>query len=191
MQIGKQIQSHRRQFNLTQDELAAKLYVSRQTISNWENDRNYPDIENLVLLSTLFDTSIDQLVKGDVIQMKHLAFNHTTNRDVKWMLGLMLAAIVALAPAAFLPLPWAFIPTGVLFALAIIPATHIEYYKKKADVRTYREILAYMNGEDVTQLRKQRDSWRSHTQMALIVIGFGLVAGLLTLIALVPFILWH
>ncbi|MEJ7517531.1 helix-turn-helix transcriptional regulator, partial [Staphylococcus pasteuri] len=44
MNIGNQIQFFRQRDHLSQEDLAAKLYVSRQTISNWENDKSYPDI---------------------------------------------------------------------------------------------------------------------------------------------------
>ena len=44
MEIGKQIRKYRTELKLSQDDLADKVYVTRQTISNWENDRNYPDI---------------------------------------------------------------------------------------------------------------------------------------------------
>ena len=51
-------------------ELAYRVYVSRQTISNWENNTNYPDINGDVLLSEVFEISIDNLIKGDLEQMK-------------------------------------------------------------------------------------------------------------------------
>ena len=43
MKIGKQIKKYRTEMELSQDELAEKIFVSRQTISNWENNKNYPD----------------------------------------------------------------------------------------------------------------------------------------------------
>lgn len=49
-----------------QEDLAEKVFVTRQTISNWENAKNYPDINSLVLLSQLFGVSLDILVKGDL-----------------------------------------------------------------------------------------------------------------------------
>lgn len=70
MNLNKQIKNYREEFNFSQEELAKKLFVSRQTISNWENERSYPDIHNLLLLSVLFDVSLDELVKGDVEKMK-------------------------------------------------------------------------------------------------------------------------
>lgn len=70
MELGKQIKKYRNELGLSQDALAEKIYVSRQTISNWENDKNYPDVNSLVLLSEVFKVSIDNLIKGDVEIMK-------------------------------------------------------------------------------------------------------------------------
>ena len=54
MELGKQIKKYRSEKALSQDALAEKIYVSRQTISNWENDKSYPDVNSLVLLSKVF-----------------------------------------------------------------------------------------------------------------------------------------
>lgn len=51
--------------------MAEKLYVSRQTISNWERGKTYPDIDSLLLMATYFDVSLDNLIKGDVDAMKY------------------------------------------------------------------------------------------------------------------------
>ena len=63
MELSKQIKKYRTEANLSQVELADKIYVSRQTISNWENEKNYPDIKSLVLMSEVFQVSLDNLVK--------------------------------------------------------------------------------------------------------------------------------
>ena len=70
MEIGRQIRNYRTKAELSQEQLADLVFVSRQTISNWENDKNYPDIKSLVLLSEVFQVSLDQLVKGDLEKMK-------------------------------------------------------------------------------------------------------------------------
>ena len=70
MELSKQIKKYRTETNLSQEELADKIYVSRQTISNWENEKNYPDIKSLVLMSEVFQVSLDNLVKGDLERMK-------------------------------------------------------------------------------------------------------------------------
>ena len=70
MELSKQIKKYRTEANLSQEELADKIYVSRQTISNWENEKNYPDIKSLVLMSEVFQVSLDNLIKGDLERMK-------------------------------------------------------------------------------------------------------------------------
>ena len=59
MNLGTQIRKYRTELSLSQDELAEKLFVSRQSISNWENDKTYPDIKSLLLLSEVFSVSLD------------------------------------------------------------------------------------------------------------------------------------
>ena len=70
MELGKKIKYYRNEKSLTQDNLAERIFVSRQTISNWENDKSYPDISSIILLSEVLEVSVDNLIKGDVEQMK-------------------------------------------------------------------------------------------------------------------------
>lgn len=66
MELSSQIRSQRLEHGLSQDDLAEVIFVSRQTVSNWENDKTYPDVQSLELLSQLFGITIDELVQGDV-----------------------------------------------------------------------------------------------------------------------------
>lgn len=63
MELGTQIRKYRNERTLSQEALAEKVYVSRQTVSNWENDKSYPDVNSLVLLSEVCEISLDQLIK--------------------------------------------------------------------------------------------------------------------------------
>lgn len=63
MELGTQIRKYRNERTLSQEALAERVYVSRQTVSNWENDKSYPDVNSLVLLSEVFEISLDQLIK--------------------------------------------------------------------------------------------------------------------------------
>lgn len=65
MELGRRITELRKANNLTQEALAERCSVTRQTISNWENGKSYPDLEMLVFISDSFDISLDALVKGD------------------------------------------------------------------------------------------------------------------------------
>ena len=62
--VGKNLKNIRKKNNLTQDELAEKLSVTRQAVSNWENGKTEPDIETLTKIAQIFDISIDELVDG-------------------------------------------------------------------------------------------------------------------------------
>lgn len=64
MNLSKQIKKYRERDGYSQEYLAEKLYVSRQSISNWENDKSLPDIHNLLMMCELFNVTLDDLVKG-------------------------------------------------------------------------------------------------------------------------------
>lgn len=65
MKLSTQIRNLRKEHHLTQEDLASTLHVSRQAISNWENDKNVPDIECLIAIAKLFHVSLDTLILGE------------------------------------------------------------------------------------------------------------------------------
>ncbi len=65
MNIGNQILKLRKERQLTQDEFGRLFHVTRQTVSNWENEKSYPDLQILVSMSRQFDISLDTLLKED------------------------------------------------------------------------------------------------------------------------------
>ena len=101
MELGNQIKLHRAALSLSQEELAEKVYVTRQTVSNWETGKSYPDIHSLLLLSALFDVSLDQLIKGDLETMKQ----EVNAADVKAMNRDAIIYTVLLAATIILPVP--------------------------------------------------------------------------------------
>ena len=62
--LGARLKIARKQAQLSQIEAAKLMNVSRQSFSKWENDYNYPDLDNLVNLSELYQVSLDDLLKG-------------------------------------------------------------------------------------------------------------------------------
>lgn len=72
MEIGDKLKKARLDQGLTQENLAEQLNVSRQTISNWENNRSFPDIISILHLSDIYAISLDELLKGDQKVMRHL-----------------------------------------------------------------------------------------------------------------------
>ncbi len=71
MEIGQKLKEKRTEMGLSQEALAQRLAVSRQTISSWENNRSYPDIGSILKLSDLYGLSLDELLKEDIAMKKH------------------------------------------------------------------------------------------------------------------------
>lgn len=65
--IGKKLRSLRKNKKYTQKKLADKLNISRQAISNWETGKVYPDLDNLILLSKIYNISIDNIIQSGKI----------------------------------------------------------------------------------------------------------------------------
>lgn len=103
MKIGQQLKEARVRMKLTQDEVAEHILVSRQTISNWETGKSYPDIISVIALSDLYHLTLDQLLKGDEAMVKHLeistnlvASNVASNKKLIIGLGIYLALLFIL-----------------------------------------------------------------------------------------------
>ena len=65
MNISEKIKKIRDNERLTQEQFAEKIYVSRNAVAKWETNRGYPDIQNLITISEVFNVSLDELVKED------------------------------------------------------------------------------------------------------------------------------
>lgn len=157
MEIAEQIKAGRARLGLTQDELAQKVYVSRQTISSWENNKTYPDVQSLMLLSQTFGISIDDLVKGDVTRMKE-----RLEQDVKTLnsYGVGITLTVVAATIAIFATTWQGkhgwslgqqIPTMLIAVIACIVLAYCvaktERIKHDHDLQTFREISDFMDGK--------------------------------------------
>lgn len=176
MELSSQIKKYRTEMNLSQEELAEKIYVSRQTISNWENEKNYPDIHSLLDLSSLFGISLDQLIKGDIEIMReeiNQVEREKFNRNGKIYACLLALFIFSFAPMVVFFWPWGLIISVGIYVAALYYALKLEKCKKKYDVRTYQEIIAFTEGKRLDEIAKARESGKRPYQniMALIVCG--------------------
>lgn len=159
MEIGNQIKKHRTRLKCSQETLAENAYVSRQTISNWENGKSYPDIHSLLILGKLFNISLDELVKGDVETMN----NEISKNEVKRFnaLAWLLTAeyiIMVLSPLPLIKyLGWV---GGAIWAaitaVSLFTAVKVEKLKKANDLTTYKEIKAYMEGKSLDEISAER-----------------------------------
>ncbi|MBX8938117.1 helix-turn-helix domain-containing protein [Enterococcus gilvus] len=184
MNLSKQIKRLREEAGFSQEELSEKIYVSRQTISNWENERSYPDIHNLLLLSVLFNVTLDELVKGDVETMKRVIKKDESDKYVYIMLIGTVVMAISIGPAIKIfgnnGLWISFIP----FLPAFWAAMKLEKFKKEKNVKTYKEIIAYMEGGDVEKVRKERSFGKDLLSKILIVFIFSVVVLAIVLLSL-------
>ena len=94
MEIGKKLKKARVQSGYTQEEVAEQLQVTRQTISNWENEKSYPDIISVIALSDLYSVSLDELLKGDQKMAEHLEESTNVVKSNKKLTGAILLNII-------------------------------------------------------------------------------------------------
>lgn len=173
MEISKQIKKHRLDAELSQEELAEKIFVTRQTISNWENNRSYPDINSLILLSNFFDISLDILVKGDLEEMKEeikLEDIQQFNRDSKIYTALLAALVLSAAPLLFYLHRLGIVLWAALWSVSMYFAYRVEKQKKAHDIQTYREIVAFTEGQRLDEIQKNREIGKRPYQKVLIVV---------------------
>ncbi len=178
MELGKQIKMHRQEAELSQEELANRVYVSRQTILNWENDKSYPDVNSLVLLSEIFQISLDKLIKGDIGVMKEVIQKEEIEKMKRYgrIYTIMLIVTVVSAVPLFMWLGvWAFIPWGIIWAISMYFALKIEKVKKDNDVQSYKEIVAFSEGKLLDDIQKQCEIGKRPYQKILLVIGSMLI----------------
>ncbi|MBQ8621674.1 MAG: helix-turn-helix transcriptional regulator [Oscillospiraceae bacterium] len=186
MEIGKQIRKYRTERKLSQDDLADKVYVTRQTISNWENDRNYSDIRSLVLLSNIFGISLDILVKGDLEQMK----DEIKAEDIRkfkrdsWVYAVMLIGMIVLPmPLLYYLKMWGVAIWLLWTGISLWWGWRIEKYKKTHDIHTYKEIVAFMDGKRLDELEKNQEIGKRPYQIVMLVLLTAII-GLIVVIAL-------
>lgn len=154
----------------SQEELAEKIYVTRQTISNWENEKSYPDIHSLLLLSSLFNVSLDQLIKGDIEIMKK-EINKAEVAEFNWFSKifsvLFIISIIVFVPLlAFLRIYGAVI-WAILYLITLGFGIKVEKLKKKNELHTYKEIVAFSEGKCLDEIQKQREIGKKPYQAIL------------------------
>jgi len=179
MELGKQIRKYRNELSLSQDELAERVYVSRQTITNWENDKSYPDVHSLVLLSEVFGSSIDKLIKGDVEIMKEEISKEDRQKFAR--IGKLYNILFSLMIISPIPLIHFLKFAGMIIWLLVVAVTinvacMVEKQKKMFNIRTYKEILAFMEGKRLDEIARAREEGKRPYQQAALALGFGVLA---------------
>lgn len=190
MEIGKQIKNYRTKFSLSQEEFADKIFVTRRTVSNRENDKSYPDINSLVLMAEVFGVSLDSLVKGDIEKMQE-EIRKEDREKLKKSSGIMTVLMVwllfSLVPLVKILDLWGAVIYFVIAATGIIYAFKVEKDLKKPDIRTFKEVSAFMDGKRLDEIEKQREIGKRPYQKIFLAIGSAILAFAVTCLLAVIF----
>ncbi|MFD1125684.1 helix-turn-helix domain-containing protein [Lentilactobacillus raoultii] len=140
MDISDKLRYYRKQNNLTQQELADKLHVSRKTISSWENGRGYPDINSITQLSEVFGISTDNLLKDDHL-LEHYEEQSKQNRradklaKITYYLNLILMVISYCNLFDFLSINGPMLMLLSLANVVLFFSTYADWDRYKKNVR--------------------------------------------------------
>lgn len=183
MNIGTRIKKFRENQNISQDELALKVFVSRQIVSNWETNKSYPDIKSLTMLSNIFNVSLDDFIKGDLEEMRKIIDKEKV-KEFSVMSYIFLAEMLIVAISAY-PLFSMDGYIGIIiwilfFAITFGTATIIEKLKKDNDIQTYKEIISFVDGKQLTYEETQQEFGKRIYQKIL----FGVIALIINFIVI-------
>ena len=180
MDIGLKIKKLREQQKISQEELALKIFVSRQTISNWETNKSCPDVKSLITLSDIFNVSLDNFIKDDIKEMREVVEKATIKNfnviSVVFLIELIVVAVSAY-PLFSIKGNIGIIIWLCLFAITLYTASKIEKFKKSHDIQTYKEILAFIDGKQLTHDETQQEIGKRNYQKII----FAFIAGVIAL----------
>ncbi len=125
MSLGENLQFLRKNAGVTQEELAERLEVSRQSVSKWEADASFPEMDKIIALCDMFGCTMDTLVKGNAekeIREDTAGYDKHMNRFAKMMSAGMGTIIFGVALSAFLDVTVAESISGMIFLLFVLVA---------------------------------------------------------------------
>lgn len=121
VKVSKNLRRLRKAQNKTQEQLAAELNVTRQAISNWENDKTQPDLESLLTLSKIFGVEIEELIYGEKRQVGTEVDPDRASAKVRIILGVVGAVFIGIGLIFIFFNFWQDFPLPLQTAFSIIP----------------------------------------------------------------------
>lgn len=97
MNFNEKIKEIRKKQNLTQEQFAEKIFVSRNAVAKWESNRGYPDIQNLITISDVFGISLDDLMKNDKKLTKKIISDSASKKWHILVIVYLIAIIIYIA----------------------------------------------------------------------------------------------
>lgn len=150
MYVTKQLIHFRKINHYTQDELAKKILVSRQTISHWETGKTYPDIQSLLLLCDLYNISLDQLIHDDVRVFKAQSMLGKTRWLITGIILCILLTYFSLISMKWFPLLLSIMALSISATLGVVLLIILMTQTNFLQINTYQEILKYIKTGEIT-----------------------------------------
>ena len=185
MNISKTIKEQRSKLSLSQEELAEKLYVTRNTISNWENEKSYPDIHSLILLSQIFDMTIDNLVKGDLEKMEQIIEKNDTKTIKMHYRGFYVALYLSVALFGVFAFGFnnnitsVYLPVLMVLVLSVAGTIYfgikaglmIQKYNPE-QFESFKEIIAFTEGKTLDEIANLRKTKRWYKRAPSLILSW-------------------
>ena len=160
MDVGNQIRERRQALGLSQEELAQRLYVSRVTVSHWETGKTLPDVQSMLLLANLFGTSIDEMVRGDVDEMREMVEKDEQQRKA-FAIALGAVEVTVIAVFAFVVTvgrDYLDLALRLLLAVLVLASAVVVLVARRQeggrDARNAAELLGAASGDPVEAARE-------------------------------------
>lgn len=173
MEFNEKLQKLRTSQNMTQEELAEKLYVSRTAISKWESGRGYPSIDSLKMIAKFFNVTIDELIcSGEMVSLAEENIKDTNKRYAALVCGILDCMMILLL---FIPV---FGQQGedVIVSVGLLLLTGVSLWQKTVFLAVV--VLTVLNGFcGVVISNFDKPVWNKHrlaTGVTLSIIGTAL-----------------
>ena len=184
MQLGQTIVKIRKEHELTQEEFAKEFNVTRQTVSNWENEKSYPDLLTLVKISDMFGCSLDSMLKENPdmteamnksIQLGNAFRKKSKTNLIVAVIGIICCTVRCIL--SFIDYDGILEPVVWLAAVLINARYLIDYYKSNKIIETNGDLLRNLNADDIETLKQliNHDMTVEAVKMVRKITGLGLV----------------
>lgn len=185
MEVSRQIRQNRETLGLSQEALAGRVFVTRQTVSNWETGKTYPDVKSLLLLSEVFGVSLDKLIKGDVDRMKEQIRQEDITGMKRARAWAFVLTIAAVATAFWLPEQlggWGWLLWAGLAVGAVCFSLRQARMQRRFNLRTYREVVAFTQGRTLDDIERAREDGKHRYQVILACVAAAAAAAVLAVL---------
>lgn len=153
MKLEQKIKEKKSQYNLTQEQLAKKIYVSKKTISNWETGKTTPDLESLIRLAKYFDLSLDDLILDDPFIAQNIILREKAGEkltEIKYFLRyffvIQLIILTIVVASTLLEISFFSMEKGIKLSLIVILLINIVMiYYFHSQKKNVEKVLAKIN----------------------------------------------